>query len=205
MNNEGSPGLGGEADRSRSHGGDPGQQSPLQARAPFLKNWDWDTVIRLNRGACERGKAQHGPNPEAQTKVAKEWEDRRSADFSFSDLIDFLRHCHRSAPFLFFNGNTFADIGRQIAAALLADLPTSRRREAASAIAHYIAGVLDRDSMISIVDSLAESADLEPGDHVKTFSGTSRGTILRVLWRSDNSNTELIALPETLIKINASK
>jgi hypothetical protein len=61
--------------------------------------------------------------------------------------------------------------------------------------------------MISIVDSLSESADLKPGDRVKTFRGASKGTIIRLLedgrvvWRSDASATELIALPETLIKI----
>src|SRR5690348_14916217 len=42
--NETSAGSGGEADRSRSPKRDFGQQSPLQARAAFLKNWNWDTV-----------------------------------------------------------------------------------------------------------------------------------------------------------------
>ncbi len=28
-----------------------------------------------------------------------------------TELIEFLRQCHRRAPFLFFNGNTFADVG----------------------------------------------------------------------------------------------
>ena len=207
MANETSAGSGGEVDRSRSPKRDTGQQSPLQARAAFLKNWNWDTVVRLNRGACERGKAQHGPNPETQEKIAKEWEQRRALELTFSDLIEFFRHCHRSAPFLFFNGNTFADIGRQIATALFGELPTSRRREVASAVAHYIAGVLDRESMTSIVESLCEAADLKPGDRVKTFRGTSHGTIVRILsdgrvvWRSDSSASELIALPETLIRV----
>src|SRR5262245_40156457 len=109
MANETSAGSGGKADRSRSHERDKSQQSPLQARTQFLKNWNWDTVIRLNRGACERGKAQHGPNPETQEKVAAEWEKVRVQELSFADLIEFFRRCHRSAPFLFFNGNTFAD------------------------------------------------------------------------------------------------
>jgi hypothetical protein len=82
-----------------------------------------------------------------------------------------------------------------------------RKREAASAVAHYIAGVLDRESMTAIVQSLCESADLKPGDRVKTFRGISRGTIVRILsdgrvvWRSDTTSSELIALPETLIKV----
>jgi hypothetical protein len=105
MANETPAGPGGQADRSRSPGRDSGKQSPLQARTQFLKNWDWNTVIRLNRGACERGKAQHGFNPETQEKIASEWEQLRRQELSFADLIDFLRHCHRSAPFLFFNGN----------------------------------------------------------------------------------------------------
>lgn len=206
--NETSAGSGGQADRSRSSRGDSGEQSPLQTRTQFLKNWSWDIVIRLNRGACERGKAQHGLNPEAQEKVAREWEGLRLRELSFAELIDFLRQCHRSAPFLFFNGNTFADVGRQIAAALFAELPTSRRREVASSVAHYIAGVLDRDSMTEIVESLYASAELKPGDRVKTFRGTSRGVIVkilpdgRVIWRSDSSASELIALPETLVKLD---
>jgi hypothetical protein len=55
------------------------------------------------------------------------------------DTLDFLRACHRRAPFLFFNGNTFADIGRTFSDYLFAELPSQRRRQATSAVAHFIA------------------------------------------------------------------
>ena len=109
------------------------------------------------------------------------------------------------APFLFFNDNTSADVGRQLVAALFADLPTTRRREVMSAVAHYIAGVLDHESMAQIVDGLCEAGDWKPGDRVRTLRGTMRGTILRVLedgrvvWRAD-SGSELTILPESLIR-----
>jgi hypothetical protein len=121
-------------------------------------------------------------------------------------LIEFLRQCHRRAPFLFFNGNTFADIGRQILAALFAELPTGRRRELTSAVAHYIAGVLDRESMVEIVESLCESADFQTGDRVKTLRGSTHGVVIRlhkdgrVVWRPDGTESELLALPESLLK-----
>jgi hypothetical protein len=73
-----------------------------------------------------------------------------------------------------------------------------------SAVAHYIAGVLDRESMAEIVESLSEATDLKPGDHVKTLWGSARGVIVRVLpdgrvvWRADGSQAELTALPESL-------
>jgi len=75
-----------------------------------------------------------------------------------------------------------------------------------SAIAHYIAGVLDRESMVEIVEGLCESAELKPGDRVKTLRGSTRGVIVRVqpdgrvAWRPDGSQAELVALPESLLR-----
>ena len=49
-----------------------------------------------------------------------------------------------------------------------------RKRELASAVAHYIAGVLDRESMIASVDSLCASAALSPGhDRKVMYTGAS--------------------------------
>jgi hypothetical protein len=115
-----------------------------------------------------------------------------------------LRQYHRAAPFLFFNGNTFASIGRELTLTLFTDLPAIRKREISSAVAHYIAGVLDRDSMVQIVDSLWQVAHLKLGDRVRTLKGTLHGVITRVLddgrvaWRPDGGASELMALPESL-------
>lgn len=115
-----------------------------------------------------------------------------------------MRQFHRAAPFLFFNGNTFASIGRELALAIFNDLPVIRKREISSAIAHYVAGVLDRDSLVSIVESLWQVAQLQPGDRVRTLRGSLHGVITRVLddgrvaWRPDGATAELMALPESL-------
>ena len=125
---------------------------------------------------------------------------------TLSETLDRLRAFHRKAPFLFFNGNTFATVGRELSFALFSDLSPGRKREVASAIAHYIAGVLDRDAMVEIVESLSESADFKPGDRVKTLRGSTRGVILnglsdgRVAWQPDGSQSALVALPESLLR-----
>jgi hypothetical protein len=73
-----------------------------------------------------------------------------------------------------------------------------------SAVAHYIAGVLDREAMVEIVEGLCAAADLKPGDRVKTLRGSTNGVIIRVLedgrvvWRPDGSASELTATPESL-------
>jgi hypothetical protein len=105
---------------------------------------------------------------------------------------------------LFFNGNTFAEIGRTLANALFHDLPFMRRKEVASAVAHFITGVLDREPMAAIIASCTRAAQFAPGDRVRTLRGSLRGVVVRVLedgrlaWRPDGRASELIALPESL-------
>lgn len=184
--------------------GSVGKQSPLQARAAFFKNWSWQSVTDLNRRLCTRHGASCGTNSEAGAACGEEWERFRGEELTLSAALDTLRAFHRKPPFLFFNGNTFAEIGRQTAFAIFHDLPALRLKEAASAIAHYIAGVLDREAMAAIVEGLCRSASFAPGDRVKTLRGSMRGVITRLLddgrvaVRVDGSHSELLSLPESL-------
>lgn len=74
-----------------------------------------------------------------------------------------------------------------------------------SAVAHYIAGVLDREAMVEIVESLSETTAFKIGDRIKTLRGSAHGVIVRLLddgrvvWRLDGSKSELMALPESLV------
>jgi hypothetical protein len=204
MADETPPRPAGTPDRRGHPGGGGGYQSPLQARAAFIKNWDWQSVAYINRGTCERGRAQHGFNSETADACEREWEQKHHSIFALGEVLDFLKSFHRRAPFLFFNGNTFAAIGRQLMGALFGDLPTSRQREIASAAAHYIAGVMDREAMVEMVNTLSQTTDFKPGDRVKTLRGSARGVVVRtaadgrIVWRLDGGG-ELLALPEDLL------
>ena len=211
MSDEAETGPAGASDRGRHPPGGGGVGSPLQARAQFLKNWDWHAVVSINRGACERGRAQHGVNSETQAACAADWEILRQQPLTLAETFDQLRSYHRRAPFLFFNGNTFATIGRELSFALFSDLVPGRKREVGSAVAHYIAGVLPREAMVEVVETLSQSADLSPGDRVKTLRGTMRGVIVarlddgRLVWRADGGGAELTSLPESLIPDSKSR
>jgi hypothetical protein len=204
MSDETAIGPAGTPERRGHPQGGPGEQSPLQARAAFLKNRSWELIIGLNRGACARGGAQHGQNSESYAAVEAEWRQKQTEIHSLAETIEFLRQCHRRAPFLFFNGNTFADVGRTIVDLIFAELSTGRRREVMSAVAHYIAGVLPWEAMEEIVESLSAASNWKPGDRVKTLRGSLHGKILRILkdgrivWQPDGMTSELTALPESL-------
>jgi hypothetical protein len=125
---------------------------------------------------------------------------------TLGETFDFLLECHRSAPFLFFNGNTFGEIARRITDAIFVEFPQLRRREAASLAAHYVAGVLDRESMERGLSALGGLASYQPGDRVQTLRGSTRGTVVsvladgRVCWLPDGSKCELRTLPESLLR-----
>lgn len=206
MGDETALGSAGTSDGGGHFEGSRCQPASLQSRAQFLKNWSWLSVTEINGGLCHRGKAQQGVNSETHAAVAQDWEEKRVVELTLLETFQFLKSCHRRAPFLFFNGNTFAEIGRALANVLFSALPFQRKKESASAVAHFITGVLDLDLMIDAVESLCQTSTFAPGDKVRTLRGSSHGVILRlrpdgrVVWQPNGRKSELIALPETLLR-----
>jgi hypothetical protein len=205
LNDETQVGSAGTSDAERHSGGGEGESTPLQSRAKFLKNWSWLSVTQINSGLCERGGAQRGINSETHEAVAEEWEAYRTTELTLLETLQFLKSCHRRAPFLFFNGNTFAEIGRALATAIFSNLSLHRRKETASAAAHFITGVLEEEFMRAAIKALSFSTTLKIGDPVKTLKGSLRGRIVRiredgrVAWKPEGASRELIALPESLL------
>jgi hypothetical protein len=197
--------FGRKRDAGDGASGSSGEPASLQGRAAFLAHWDWQSIIRLNERLCGSRRAQHGKNSETHAACEKEWREGVKIERTLLETLDWLRSFHRKAPFLFYNGNTFAEIARTLTDAFFAEFPHLRRREAASLAAHFVAGVLDQKSVVAAIMSLAEKADFQPGDRVKTLKGSVRGTILgvlkdgRVAWQAD-TGAELTGLPESLIR-----
>ena len=126
MSDETTIGSAGAPDGGGPDGGGSCEQSPLQTRAAFIKNWSWDLVISLNRGACESGRALHGVNSETGETCEAAWEASRLKVLTLGEALDLLKGFHRKAPFLFFNGNTFAEmklvIGLRAAAGMFGEV-----------------------------------------------------------------------------------
>jgi hypothetical protein len=204
MEDETATGSAGTVDGDGHSGRSHGEPAPLQSRAKFLQNWDWVSVTQINSGLCQRGRAQQGINSETHAALAEEWQNRRTAELTLLETFCFLKSCHRRAPFLFYNGNTFAEIGRALASALFSDLSLHRRKEVASAVAHFITGVLEEQLMMQVLESLTEPVAWKPGDRVRTLRGSLHGVVVkifddgRVIWRPDGTENELTAMADNL-------
>lgn len=190
MADETQAGSGDAGDSRDGGGGSAGEPTPLQTRAPFLANWHWQSVVRRK-------------NLETHARFEAEWQEGRANDRTLLETLDWLRSFHRKAPFLF-NDNSVAEIARTLTDALFAEFPRARRRDLA---AHYVAGVLNRESLSGGICALAELAEFKPGDRVKTLKGSSQGVVKRILpdgriaWRPDGASGELLALPEGLLRL----
>lgn len=177
----------------------------LHVRGRFLQPQTWEMVVDLNRSTCLRARGQHGFNRETHDAVSACWQDRREEESSMEDAIEFLRWCHHRMPFLFHNSETFAEMGRQMMAALFAGISGARRKIALAAVADYIAGHLEREGMIEIVEGSWAAAELRPGERVKSLRGSLTGIVLarcedgRVVWRPDGTASDLISQPESLL------
>ena len=93
----------------------------------WLKDWPWETVVTINAGLCQEKKALHKPTSDGYETAKKLWEKARGQELTLRETLDLCRRCHKLAPFCFYNGNTFAAIGRTLIQDLLRKLPPVRR------------------------------------------------------------------------------
>ena len=106
---------------------------------PWLAPFDWEVVTAQNAVLCHARNALHKPTSDGHDATKALWDSRHNVAMSLEEAVDLCRRCHRSAPFCFYNGNTFASIIRLVIKKL--DLPEDQKAAARSLAGHIVAGV----------------------------------------------------------------
>jgi hypothetical protein len=120
----------------------------------WLKDWPWETVVTINAGLCQEKKALHKPTSDGYEPAKKLWEKSRGCEFTLRETLGLCRQCHKLAPFCFYNGNTFAAIGRTLIQDLLLKMPPVKAHSFRSVVGHYIAGTIGEDELSKTLKSL---------------------------------------------------
>ncbi len=123
-------------------------------KRPWLKEWPWETVVTINAALCKEKKALHKPTSDGYDSAKKIWESARARELTLREVLDLCRKCHRLAPFCFYNGNTFAAIGRTIVQEILKKLPPIKAHNLRSVVGHYIAGTISPKEMAAALADL---------------------------------------------------
>ena len=120
----------------------------------WLKDWPWETVVAINAGLCKQKSALHKPTSDGYEPAVKLWEESRQRQLTLRQTLDVCRRCHQLAPFCFYNGNTFAAIGRTLIQGLLRRMPPVKAHSLRSVVGHYIAGTAGAEEISKALDNL---------------------------------------------------
>jgi hypothetical protein len=107
----------------------------------WLKAASWPVVTEINRQLCAQKKAQHGPTSDGHAAAQRRWTGRHAKPLTLEEVAKLCYECHRLAPFLNFNGNTFVAVARQVVTAL--KLSPTQAAALRSLIGHIIAGTAE--------------------------------------------------------------
>jgi len=108
----------------------------------------------INAGLCKEKNALHKPTSDGYEPARQLWESSRARELTLRETLDICRQCHKLAPFCFYNGNTFAAIGRTFIQDLLRKMSPVKAQAFRSAVGHYIAGTAGSEELGKVLDEL---------------------------------------------------
>lgn len=132
---------------------------------PWIIHIRWEDVETTNQAICAGAHAQVGRTSEGYAPAKELWEGARAAgDMAFADVLELARKCHRLAPFLNYNGNTFTAIVRPMCDRLpLGGMQKASIRQFAG---HMVAGVLDYQAEAAFLAALEAGRSMPPPSNV---------------------------------------
>ena len=123
----------------------------------WLSAVPWESVITINQALCQAQKVEHLVNPATFGSTRAMWERAAARPMNLKDVLDVCRECHQLGPFTFNNGNTFAAIGRTLVEEWLRLMPPVEAQVIRNTIGHYIAGLVGRKELISVLSHFEAS------------------------------------------------
>ena len=122
----------------------------------WLKDWPWATVVAINAGLCKEKSALHKPTSDGYDPAQKLWEKSRARELTLREVMEICRQCHKLAPFCFYNGNTFAAVGRTLIQEVLRKMPPVKAHTFRSVVGHYIAGTIGEAELDEVLRNVAK-------------------------------------------------
>jgi hypothetical protein len=99
---------------------------------------------------CQTAGYQVGRTADGYPPARELWEKTHLVELTFLQAADLCRECHRLAPFLFLNGNTFASCARIALQPAMERLSLVQQISTRAALGHYVAGTIGREEWAAI-------------------------------------------------------
>ncbi len=181
----------------------------------WFKNRDWEYVISLNAALCQNGNALHKPSSDGYEVTKAFWIENCERELTLAEAVEICRRCHRSAPFCFYNGNTFVAIIRDCIAHVTV-LSAAQITLAKSLAGHIVAGTSEPEEITQFAqllndiehgittDGSLQAGSYYVGDRVQTREGTLTGVITQInvdgsiTWKCDQTSVVMTGSAHSL-------
>jgi hypothetical protein len=129
------------------------RKSPEDLTGPkaWLQSASWATVETINQHLCLTGHGQSGRTSDGYEPAKQLWEQSMPTTMPLEQALDVCFKCHKLAPFLNFNGNTFAAIARAIIRDILVRIGQPQSQVLESVVGHYVAGTEGREALTKVL------------------------------------------------------
>lgn len=108
----------------------------------YLAGMPWSAVEDLNSFICQKGGYQFGRTSDGYNPACELWNGSYATEMTVMETAELCRKCHRLAPFLFMNGNTFANLAKIALEPAFTSLPADQVAVYRTAVGHYVAGTI---------------------------------------------------------------
>jgi hypothetical protein len=182
-------------------------------KCAWFRSRNWDYVIAVNEGLCRNGNALHKPTTDGYEVTKALWGASQEREMTLAEAVELCRQCHRSAPFCFYNGNTFVAIIRDCIAHV-GDLTPEQTALARSLAGHMVAGTAEPEEIVQFEQLLrdidqggarpASVREFQVGDRVQTLKGTLTGIVVHltsdgaITWKCDQTGAQMTGTARTL-------
>ncbi|HEY0456322.1 MAG TPA: hypothetical protein VGE41_08095 [Verrucomicrobiae bacterium] len=120
----------------------------------WLQSVPWTSVIEVNQAHCHSKKCDFGQHAKKFEAARQLWEKNFSKSLSLADALEVCRKACDLAPFVFHNGNTFAQIAGQWVEPWAATLHGVEAQMLRTTVCHYVAGQISKKEMTTIFSHL---------------------------------------------------
>ena len=131
-------------------------EATMLAPKKWLEPIPWDVVEFINQSACTRAQAQFGHTSDGYAQAKQLWEQGMTREILLEEALDICLKCHRLAPFLNFNGNTFAGIAKAMVREILPHLGPKLSQAFESVVGHYVAGTEGREALLKALGEVEQ-------------------------------------------------
>ena len=122
-----------------------------QIQKQWLAAVPWQTVLSINQALCQAQKTEHKPSAKGYVAAQQAWTAALPKQMTLPDVLEVCKKCYNLAPFVFNNGNTFAEIAKTLIEDSLKAVPPVEAQIIRATVAHYVAGLVGKRELLNIL------------------------------------------------------